>query len=156
MSDSEKDSIFKWLNTLKSVHRVSYTRMADILDYSPTGIKKAIKNKTLSVAQVEEIAKYTGYETDFYELFGTDEQKKTPLEDVRFEEMIAGKVVESLKPYLKDFQEGHKYTWKQVQSLTDLIKIMAVRIDAMQDKLDEIDKHLSTDINAIKQAVKAE
>lgn len=83
-------------------------------------------------------------------------QKETPQEDVRFEEIVAARVVETLKPYMRDFQEGHKFNWKQVNDLTDLVKVMAVRIDVMQDKLDEIQEHFAEDINSIKEAVKAE
>jgi hypothetical protein len=142
--DFNIEGIYNWLQELKEVHRVSYSRMGEMLGYSGPGVKKAIQNKTLSISQIKKIALESGQLENFNKLIETKEEVLNSEDPVQhsIEDIIAQKVFEKLIPLLTGSQENHRRVMENQDKLVEAISHILLKADANDDQVEDIKNQL--------------
>lgn len=142
MTKPEMKQVFEWLRRLKLIHRISYDAIGQAIGYSGVGTSKAIKNETLSFDQIKEIAEKTGYKEDFDKHFQTGTNKVISSEELRFEDLIAKRVIEDIKPYLVEFQEAHVNRSHEMKDIIDLLGKTAVQLSRLTTRNEQLKKEI--------------
>ena len=97
------DEIRDWIKNKQDLYGWGFAGLARLTDhYSESGLKKAIRKNTLKHEAIIDIVKGKGLENEFNKKFGNigTSQHNSSIEDV-----IAQKVIEKLKPLLKERDE---------------------------------------------------
>lgn len=100
------ENLHSLLDAQRSLHRISYRKMGDVIGYSDVGFKKALDNRNLSLVQIEEIVVAFKLKGKFSELLRTENKVSEPsaVYGKSIEDMIAVRVVEKIKPYLEKIE----------------------------------------------------
>jgi len=65
LKENDLKVAYKWLNDTKVSKRLSYKDLGHIIGYSDVGFSKALRNQTLSIAQIKIIKEKLDGHTNF-------------------------------------------------------------------------------------------
>ena len=72
----------------------------------------------------------------------SEKNDTTSFEDMRFEALLAKKVIEEFAPYLRDFQKGHEETGKKVHDINELLKALTKQFILLYNKVETLEEDL--------------
>lgn len=71
INEIDLNAIHSKIDELRRINRVSYSKMAQVIDYSGEGLNKALKKNTLSIVQINKLVDHFGYSEDFNDIVPT-------------------------------------------------------------------------------------
>ena len=98
------EELHKKLEELRRLNRVSYNKMSNVIGYSGEGLNKALRNNTLSIAQINKIGKEFDFEEELNKLLPTFDN--SPIKNETAQYKVKGGELDNLAVMVNENWEG--------------------------------------------------